>query len=123
MATSNNSADSTPIGMAKGPGETPQDYRFISPDRDQRLRTGEFVYYRDPADPSARPIFGRIVGRQPIRPYPDDFLADPGVEPKSVAELFGFDGEAELFEIEVRTMGYFDLGMRTFVNPRISPRV
>src|SRR5207249_4041182 len=82
-----------------------------------------FVYYRDPADLTALEIFGRIVGRRPVRPYPDDFLANPAVEPQEVAELYGFDGEAELFEIDVRTMGYFDERLRTFVNPRISPRV
>ena len=116
-------ADPGPVGRAKGPGESLFDYVFISPDQDQRLRSGEFVYYRDPSDLAGKPIFGRIVGRRPVRPYPDDFLSSPGVEPRRVAELYGFDDEAELFEIDVRTMGYFDERMRTFVNPRISPRV
>src|SRR5579859_143117 len=116
-------ADAEPVGRAKGPGESILDYVFISPDHDQRLRSGEFVYYCDPSDLLNRPIMGRIVGRRPVRPYPDDFLANPVVEPRRVAELYGFDGEPELFEIDVRTMGYFDERLRTFINPRFSPRV
>ncbi|HEX5417539.1 MAG TPA: ATP-binding protein [Chloroflexota bacterium] len=115
--------DITPVGTAKGPGELPQEFVFISPDLDQRLKAGEFVYYVDPADPEARPIFGRIANRQPVRLYPDDFLANPRVPPKEVAELFGYEGEAELFEIQVRALGYFDKQLKAFVNPRISPRV
>lgn len=111
------------VGTAKGPGETPQEYTFISPDPDQKLRAGEFVLYRDPDDPLERPIYGRIVGRQPVRLYPDDFLANPAVSPQQVAELFGYDGDAELFELTVRALGYFDSAMRSFVNPRISPRM
>jgi DNA helicase HerA-like ATPase len=112
-----------PVGTAKGPGETPQEYLFVSPDPDQRLKAGEFVYYCDPADPAGRPIFGRIVGRRPVRLYPDDYLADPAVPPQQIAALFGFEGAAELFELVVSALGYFDPRMRTFVNPRISPRV
>ena len=111
------------VGTAKGPGETPLEYVFISPDSDQRLRAGEFVFYRDPADPQRRPIFGRIMTRRPVRLYPDEFLANPSVSPKAIAELFGFEGNAELFEVDVRTLGYYDTRLRTFVNPRISPRV
>jgi DNA helicase HerA-like ATPase len=111
------------VGTAKGPGETPQEYLFISPDPEQRLRAGEFVLYHDPADPRSRPIYGRIVGRRPVRLYPDDFLSNPAVAPQSVADLFGYEGEAELFELTVRTLGYFDERMRAFVNPRISPRM
>ncbi len=112
-----------PVGTAKGPGETPLEYVFISPDAEQRLRNGEFVYYRDPADFQGRPIYGRIVGRAPVRLYPDEFLADPAIHPRDVADLFGYDGDAELFEIQVRTLGYYDERLRGFSNPRISPRV
>ncbi len=118
-----NESNPAPVGTTKGPGETPQEYVFISPDLDQRLKVGEFVYYEPPLDPEQRPIFGRITGRRPVRLYPDEFMADPGVPPRAIAELFGYDGDGELFEIAVRMLGYFDDRMRAFVNPRISPRV
>ena len=35
-----------PIGTAKGPGEKPQEYTFLTPDRDNVVKVGEFVYYR-----------------------------------------------------------------------------
>jgi DNA helicase HerA-like ATPase len=113
----------TPIGTAKGPGETALEYLFVTPDREQQLKAGEFVYYVDPADPGQRPIFGRILERHPIRQYPDDYLANPTVDPQQVAELFGVDESGELFEVVVRNLGAFDPRLRTFVNPRISPRV
>src|SRR5579883_722610 len=112
-----------PVGTTKGPGEVPHEYVFISPDHEQRLRIGEFVYYIAPTDPCARPIYGRIVGRRPVRLYPDEFMADPRVPPQEVARLFGYTGDGELFEIAVRTLGYFDDRLRAFINPRISPRV
>lgn len=112
-----------PIGTTKGPGETPLEYVFISPDHDQRLKVGEFVYYVAPQDAQQRPIYGRITERRPVRLYPDEFMADPAVPPQAVAALFGYDGDGELFEVSVRTLGYFDSELRTFVNPRIPPRV
>lgn len=120
---SHDSAPIEPIGTAKGPGDTAQEYTFVSPDHDQRLKTGEFVYYVDPRDSVHRPIFGRIVERRTVRQYPDEFLADPAVSPSAVADLFGYDGEGDLFEITVRILGYFDDRLGAFVNPRISPRI
>lgn len=113
----------TPVGTTKGPGETPLEYRFISPDLDQRLKVGEFVYYTVPRDPAQRPIYGRIVDRRPVRLYPDEFMADPTVSPQEMASLYGYQGDGELFEVIVRTLGHFDDNLRTFVNPRIAPRV
>lgn len=123
LLTRDGDAEGVVVGTAKGPGETAQEYCFISPDPGQALRSGEIVYYVDPADPLCRPNFGRIIGRQPVRLYPDDFLSNPSVAPQQVAELYGYEGDAELFEITVRTLGYFDERMRAFVNPRISPRM
>jgi hypothetical protein len=34
-----------PIGTVKGPGETPNEYTFIAPDPERRVKHGEFVYY------------------------------------------------------------------------------
>jgi uncharacterized protein len=111
-----------PVGTAKGPSDNALEYLFVSPDPSSQLKAGEFVYYRDPADALARPIFGRIVERRPVRMYPDEFMANPSVSPRSVAELFGLDDDPELYELAVRMLGFFDDRMGSFVNPRVPPR-
>jgi DNA helicase HerA-like ATPase len=116
-------AGESPVGTAKGPSERPFEYLFVSPDPTNRLKAGEFVYYRDLTAQLERPIFGRIVERRPVRIYPDEFMADPGVSPQAIAGVFGLDGDPELHEIAVRTLGYFDERLGTFVNPRIPPRL
>ncbi|MGE5620621.1 MAG: ATP-binding protein [Sphingomonadaceae bacterium] len=114
---------SQPIGTAKGPGEKPQEYTFLTPDRDNTVKVGEFVFYRTLADGDERDVIGRVVRRRPARLYPDEFSADPQVPPAEVAGLLGCDSaEAELFEVTVSLLGYFDEGLKSFVNPRIQPR-
>jgi hypothetical protein len=39
------SEHSTCIGTVKGPGETPNEFTFIAPDPERRVKHGEFVYY------------------------------------------------------------------------------
>jgi uncharacterized protein len=112
-----------PIGTAKGPGEKPQEYTFITPDRDNAVKVGEFVFYRAPADGAQRDVIGRVVQRRPARLYPDEFSADPVVPPASVAMALGYTScDAELFEVTVSLLGYFDEQLKSFVNPRIQPR-
>ncbi|HEX9016845.1 MAG TPA: ATP-binding protein [Chloroflexota bacterium] len=112
-----------PIGTAKGPGEKPQEYTFITPDRDNAVKAGEFVYYRALADGAERDIIGRVSQRRPARLYPDEFSADPVVPPAAIAAALGYtSAEAELFEVTVTLLGYFDDHLRCFVNPRIQPR-
>lgn len=111
-----------PVGTTKGPGETPHEYLFVSADRDQRLKYGEFVYYDAAIGGERRQIMGRIVGRVPLRLYPDAFLGDPAIPPDGVASLLGYERRgSELFEISVQIMGYHHPVMG-FVNPRIPPR-
>jgi len=112
-----------PIGTAKGPGEKPQEYTFLTPDRDNAVKVGEFVYYQTVADGERRDVIGRVVQRRPARLFPDEFSADPQIPPYAVAELLGCDStEAELFEVTVSLLGYFDERLKSFVNPRIPPR-
>jgi DNA helicase HerA-like ATPase len=114
---------STPIGTTRGPGETPHEYTYITPDRQQTARTGEFVYFEATVDGQPRRVLGRITGRQPIRLFPDSFLADPNVPPAEVAAMVGYIGhEHELFEIGVVILGYYDEGLGDFINPRLPPR-
>lgn len=113
----------TPVGTTKGPGETPHEYTFITPDRHQTARTGEFVYYEATAEGQPRRVLGRITGRQPVRLFPDSFLADPNVLPADVAAMIGYTGhDHELFEIDVAILGYYDETLGDFVNPRLPPR-
>ncbi len=115
-------AASTPVGITKGPGETPHEFTFISRDTRHILRTGEYVWYALDDGPAARPVLGRIVERRAVRQYPDTFLAEPEVPPATVAALVGFDdSNNDLFELTVAIMGYYDTAMGTFVNHWIPP--
>ena len=126
------------IGIAKGPGETPNEYTFVTPDTERRVKTSEFVYYEAEVDGTQRQILGRVIRRVPLRLYPDSFLAHPDVDPAQMAALVGYHSSselspngtvgpdtasAELFEIHVSIMGYHDAQLSAFVNPRIPPRI
>ena len=112
-----------PIGTTKGPGETPHEYTVITPDRERTAKSGEFVYYETVVDGQPRCVLGRITGRQPVRLFPDSFLADPGVPPEEVAALIGYTGRDHgLFELTVGVLGYYDETLGDFINPRLPPR-
>jgi uncharacterized protein len=112
-----------PIGTAKGPGEKPQEYTMLTPDRDNAVKVGEFVFYRTVVDGAEREVIGRVVQRRPARLYPEEFSADPTVPPADVAAALGYEAEeTELFDVTVGLLGYFDSNLKSFVNPRIQPR-
>jgi len=112
-----------PIGTTKGPGETPHEYTFITPDREQTVKAGEFVYYETEVDGQPRCVLGRVTGRRPVRLFPDGFLADPSVPPAEVAAMIGYTGQQhELFEVGVVVLGYYDEALGDFINPRLPPR-
>jgi DNA helicase HerA-like ATPase len=111
----------TPIGTVKGPGEKASEYTLITPDT-THTKVGEFLYYEAPLDGSIVPILGKIVHRRLVRGLPDSFLADARIAPEAVAGMIGLhDPGAQLFEIVVSITGFFDRGLRDFVNPRIPP--
>jgi DNA helicase HerA-like ATPase len=112
----------TAVGTVKGPGETPNEYLFIAPDPERRVKHGEFVYYLAAVDGEERAILGRVTGRRPVKLFPDSFLADPSVPPASVAALLGYESDAtELFEITVTVLGYHSQQLGDFINPRVPP--
>ncbi|NVM57092.1 MAG: ATP-binding protein, partial [Desulfobacterales bacterium] len=112
-----------PIGTTKGPGETPHEYIFITPDREQTAKVGEFVYYEMMVDGQLHRVLGRVTGRRPVRLFPDSFLADPNVPPVEVAAMIGYTGyDHELFEVSVAVLGYYDEVLGDFINPRLPPR-
>lgn len=112
-----------PIGTTKGPGETAHEFCFVTPDREQTIKNGEFVYYEAIVDSEPHQVLGRVTNRRPVRLFPDGFLADPEVDPSAVAAMIGYDPQGpELFEVSVTILGYFDAGLHDFVNPRLPPR-
>lgn len=114
----------TPLGATKGPGETPNEYIFVTPDRDETAKVGEFVYYTADVDGDARRVLGRITGRAPLRLLPDGFMADPGVPPEQMAAMIGYGGrDHELFAITVTVLGYYSNTLGDFINPRLPPRL
>ena len=57
-----------------------------------------------------------------MRSLPDAFLADPATPPSAVASLIGIEGDLEIYEITVATIGYFSDKLGDFVNPRVPPQ-
>jgi len=109
------------VGTAKGPGEHPHEFLFITPDDSNVCKPGEFVYYTL-ADEN-RAVLARISRRAPVRLFPDTFMASPDVAPAEIATAIGYSaGDEELFEVAATVMGHFEPRMAAFVNPRILPR-
>jgi len=108
-------------GMVKGPGLLPYEYLIITRDSD-RTRIGEFVYYEARVGDDRHQIVGTINARKLVRNLPDAFLADPATPPSAVASLIGIEGDLEIYEVTVATIGYFSEKLNDFVNPRIPPR-
>jgi len=115
------------IGTVKGPGETGNEYVFIT-SNNQFVRVGEFVCY-DYVEPTVqvtqtgkrRQILGKISARKLIDHLPDRIFADTEIEPEAIAALIGFDDpEPAIYEVTVEVVGYFDPNLG-FTNPRRAP--
>jgi len=123
MATDTSNAPSC-VGLTKGPGERPHQFTFVSPDRDDDLPVGEYVYYSLPRNGAALQVVCRIEERVEARNYPDALLAHPEVSPVDMAALLGYaDADNELFLITAGVLGFFEASVGDFVNPRRLPRV
>jgi len=108
-------------GTVKGPGENPHEFTFITTDNVQ-TRIGEFVYYAASDGENELKIVGTIAQRRLVRNLPDSFLADPNTPPALVSSLIGLTEEgAEIYEIVVEAIGYFNELLGDFINPRIPP--
>ena len=106
-----------PIGLVKGPAESPYEFKFITPDN-SILKNGEFVYYLH----NGRKVICRVVKRNPLRQYPDLYLSNPSVPPEKILKTIGLSNrEFDLYEIKAVIMGYFDKKLG-FINPRIPPK-
>lgn len=109
------------VGTVKGPGALPHEYLFITRDNNE-TRIGEFVFYEASVNGELQTIIGSVTSRSLVRHLPDAFLADPETHPAAVASLIGIEGELEIYEVTVSTIGYFSSSLGDFVNPRIPPQ-
>ncbi|MEM7773840.1 MAG: ATP-binding protein, partial [Cyanobacteria bacterium P01_A01_bin.37] len=115
------------IGTVKGPGETGNEYVFIT-SNNQFVRVGEFVCYdyvesavRASQTGKRRQILGKISARKLIDHLPDRIFADTEINPEAIAALIGFDDpEPAIYEVTVEVVGYFDKNLG-FTNPRRAP--
>jgi len=123
------------VGTVKGPGETANQYVFITSDT-RNVKIGEYVYYEVPKDENAEAearnrqvskaasflkILGKISERKLIEHLPDRIFADTEVSPQTIAALVGFtDQNPELYEVAVDVIGHFEKNLG-FMNPRRSP--
>lgn len=120
----------SPIGTAKGPGDNTSEFTAIAPDPDQQAKFGEFVYFLEPGSVPERIIFGRVKDRQAVRIWPNEYMAQPEIDPGHIARLLGYrglDGKdsvglgTDLYQLSIQILGRFDKNLRDFVNPRIAP--
>ena len=111
------------IGTVKGPGESGNQYVFITANNRQ-VKVGEFVYYewRSPENGTAPlKILGKIGDRRLIDHLPDRIFADTEISPEAIAALVGFmHPNPEIYEVTVEVVGHFDERLG-FMNPRVAP--
>jgi uncharacterized protein len=109
------------IGTVKGPGETGNEYLFITAQA-QQVKIGEFVYYSLLTGiPPALEIMGRISACCLVDHLPDRIFADTELDPRAIAALIGFKYDSpEIYEVAVEVVGYFQPGLG-FMNPRRPP--
>jgi uncharacterized protein len=115
-----------PIGTVKGPGETGNQYVFITASN-RSVKIGEFVYYQaQSGEPNGLQatllqILGKISARRLIDHLPDRMFADTEISPEAIAALVGFvHPNPEIYEVTVDVIGYFHPALG-FINPRIAP--
>jgi DNA helicase HerA-like ATPase len=114
-------ASETVVGTVEKPGESADEFQFISPNEID-IRTGEFVVYTTAVEGERRDVLARVTNTEQERGLPGDFLADPTVEPDNIAGALGVpSGDIEIDRVTARTVGYFDEELETFTNPRSLP--
>ncbi|MGD1906101.1 MAG: ATP-binding protein [Leptolyngbyaceae cyanobacterium] len=120
MAATTTSATALQVmGTVKGPGETGNEYLFITANRDQ-VKIGEFVSYTATQGDETLDILGKIAALRLIDHLPDRLFADTAINPEAIAALVGFAyPNPEIYEVTVTIIGHFHPALG-FINPRIS---
>jgi hypothetical protein len=109
------------IGTVKGPGESGNQYVFITADT-EHIKIGEFVSYRlTHTDNIPLEILGKISACTLVDHLPDRIFADTEIDPSAIAALVGFKySSPEIYEVAVDVIGYFHPNLG-FMNPRQPP--
>lgn len=116
----NSQAPKNVVGTVKGPGETGNQYVFITSDN-HHARIGEYVYYEVPEGRQVQRILGKVSALRLIDHLPDRIFADAEISPQAVASLVGMThAQPEIYEVAVDVIGYFDKNLG-FMNPRKAP--
>ncbi|MFB6182692.1 MAG: ATP-binding protein [Candidatus Nanohaloarchaea archaeon] len=114
-------------GIVSRPGDQTNEFEFITPD-DTDIKNGEFIYYNAEVDTGEteteqKKIFARVIGREQERGFPDQFMSNPEVSPKTVAEKLGMNTQGvDIYKIKAKVIGYYNENLQDFTNPRIVPR-
>lgn len=113
------------IGTVKGPGDSGNQYVFITADT-HHIKIGEFVFYQLPnPEPNSNgatlDILGKISACRLVDHLPDRIFADTEIDPSAIAALVGFKYTSpEIYEVAVDVVGYFHPALG-FMNPRQPP--
>jgi uncharacterized protein len=110
------------IGTVKGPGESGNQYVFITA-QIEHIKIGEFVFYRLMKDDVVAPldILGKVAACRLVDHLPDRIFADCEIDPSTIAALIGFKySSPEIYEVAVEVIGYFHPSLG-FMNPRCPP--
>jgi DNA helicase HerA-like ATPase len=111
------------IGIVKGPGELPNEYLFITKDT-QHTKVGEYVYYEAKINDTFRSIVGVVKCRSSAINISSIIFSDPSIDPFEILSMLGIERDlAELYEVTVENIGYFESAINDFINPRIPPTV
>jgi len=109
------------IGIVRGPCELPDEYLFVTKDK-QHTKVGEYVYYNAEINGSHRSIVGIVKSRDLVVSFPDPMFSEPEINPFEVLSMLGIERDsAEIYKVRVENIGYFDSALNDFVNPRIPP--
>mgnify|MGYP005832695411 FL=1 len=95
------------------------DIMFIS---SVKLRSGEFVAYKDRAGGVEKPVLCRVCYAKSLKTYPDEFIMDSSLDPAQILEFSGMDTEDYgKYLIRASIVGYFNESFKEFKHPRTMP--
>ncbi|MCD1295210.1 ATPase [Methanocella sp. CWC-04] len=106
-----------PIGIVRDVEEN--DVNFIS---SIKLKSGDFVIYRDRWVDNERPVLCRVNYARSLRTYPDEFIMNSDISPAQILEFSGMDADDySKYLITASVIGYFNEAFKEFRHPRTMP--
>jgi len=90
-------------------------FTFIS---GERIPKGMFVSYTE----AGKKILCRVKHGEPLNQYPEEFLMDNELDADEISGFYGLDPQDfKYYSYSAAVVGYFDIAMGEFVNPRTNP--